>query len=57
MKMVAEYVEHALNFERMAAHEKEPELKAAFENQAVAYRQLAKERAESLGLEPPETPQ
>ena len=57
MKMIAEYIEHALNFERMAAGEKEPELKKAFENQAAAYRQLAKERAESLGLKPPETPQ
>jgi len=49
MKMVAEYVEHALSFERMAANEKDPELRAAFENQAAAYRQLAKERAENLG--------
>jgi len=53
MKMIAEYLEHALNFERMAAEEKNPELKAAFEQQAAAYRKLAVERTEKLGLEPP----
>jgi hypothetical protein len=41
MKMVAEYLEHALNFERMAAAESDPQLKANFEKQAAAYRKLA----------------
>ena len=54
MKMIAEYLEHALNFEHMAAEEKNPPLKAAFEKQAAAYRKLAAERTEKLGLAPPE---
>jgi hypothetical protein len=53
MKMVAEYLEHALNFERMAAAEDDPQLKADFEKQAVAYRKLATARAKELGMEPP----
>jgi hypothetical protein len=50
MKMVAEYLEHALNFERMAAGERDPELKADFEKQAAAYRKLAANRAKDYGL-------
>jgi len=53
MKMVAEYLEHALDFERMAADEQNPELKADFEKQAANYRTLAAERVKKLGLEPP----
>jgi len=34
MKMVAEYLEHAINFERMAAEETNPQIKAVFEKQA-----------------------
>jgi hypothetical protein len=57
MKMVAEYLEHALNFERMAAAESDPQLKANFEKQAAAYRKLATARAKELGMEPPRGPQ
>ena len=53
MKMVADYLEHALNFERMAADESNPELKADFERQAANYRKLAAERVKKSGLEPP----
>jgi hypothetical protein len=53
VKMIAEYLEHALQFERMAAREKNPELKAQLEKQAAAYRKLAGERADKLGLPPP----
>ena len=53
MKMVAEYQEHALNFERMAADEQNPELKADFERQAANYRKLAAERVKKSGMEPP----
>jgi hypothetical protein len=53
MKMVAEYLEHALSFERMGVAEKDPELKAAFEKQAAAYRRLAITRAKELGMELP----
>jgi hypothetical protein len=51
--MIAEYLEHALQFERMAGEEKNPQLKAQLERQAAAYRKLAAERAKKLGLQPP----
>ncbi len=50
MKMIAEYLEHALQFERMAAFETNAELKAQLEKQAAAYRRLAAERANKLFL-------
>ena len=50
MKMVAEYVEKALNFERLAAEETNPELKAQLEAQAASYRKLAVERARRENL-------
>jgi hypothetical protein len=53
VKMLAEYLEHALEFERMAAHEQNPETKAQLEKQAAAYRKLATARAKALGMEPP----
>jgi hypothetical protein len=55
MKMIAEYLEHALTFERMAADEKNLGIKVAFQKQAADYRRLASKRAKELGLpEPPE---
>jgi hypothetical protein len=53
MKMIAEYLEHALNFERMATEETNPEVKVVFEKQAVAYRKLAADRTKKLGLDDP----
>jgi hypothetical protein len=53
MKMIAEYLEHALNFERMAAEETNPEVKAVFEKQALSYRKLAAERSKQYGLDDP----
>jgi hypothetical protein len=55
MKMVAEYLENALQFERMAAEELNPEVKLQFEKQAATYRKLAVERAKKLGLRQPPT--
>jgi hypothetical protein len=52
MKMVAEYLEKALNFEQLAVAEKDPKLKADFERQAAAYRKLAAERALKSPLVP-----
>jgi hypothetical protein len=49
MKMLAEYQEHALNFEKLAAEEQDPKLKEQFLKQAAAYRKLAAERAKKLG--------
>jgi hypothetical protein len=54
VKMLAEYLDHALEFERMAAREQNPETKAQLEKQAQAYRKLAIRRARELGMEPPE---
>jgi hypothetical protein len=56
MKLLTEYLEHALSFERLAAEENNPELKAQFEKQAEAYRKLVTERAERYGLPPPSAP-
>jgi hypothetical protein len=53
MKMLAEYLETAMKFEQMAAHEKDPKLKADFEKQAAAYRTLAEKRAKEYGLNVP----
>jgi hypothetical protein len=57
MKLLNEYLEHALSFERMAAEENKPEVRAQFERQAAAYRKLAGERAARYGLPAPSLPQ
>ena len=53
MKMIAEYLEHALNFERMAGEEKNPAIKAVFEKQAASYRKLIADRTKKFGLDDP----
>lgn len=53
MKLLAEYLEHALQFERMAAEETNPALRSDFEGQAQAYRKMAAKRARQLGLPAP----
>ena len=54
MKMVAEYLERAHQFERLASQAMDdPELAKRLEAQAEAYRKLAAKRAEQLGLEIP----
>ncbi len=55
MKLIAEYLEHALSFEQLAADEQNPTLKRDFEKQAVAYHQLAVERTKKLGLQAPQS--
>jgi hypothetical protein len=50
MKMLAEYLEHAIKFEQMAAQERDARLRVALEKQAAAYRKLAEKRAEEFGL-------
>jgi len=55
MKLIAEYLEHALSFEQLAADEQNPTLKKDFEKQAVAYHKLAVERTKKLGLQPPQS--
>jgi hypothetical protein len=50
VKLIAEYLERAHQFERMASHETDAKLKAEFEKQAMAYHKLAAKRAEETGL-------
>ena len=47
MKMIAEYLERALEFENMAAEATDPILKEVLADQALAYRRLATERHKS----------
>jgi hypothetical protein len=53
VKMIAEYLERALDFERMAAAETNPEIKAVFEKQAASYRKLAADLTKKFGLDDP----
>jgi hypothetical protein len=56
VKLLTEYLEHALSFERLAAEENNTEIKAQFETQAAAYRKLAADRAARYGLPAPSLP-
>jgi hypothetical protein len=56
VKLVTEYLEHAVHFEQLAAEAKDPKLKADLEKQAVAYHQLAAKRAIELGIPLPHRP-
>ena len=56
MRMVAEYLEQAHLFERLAASEADPKNKAQLEGQAQAYYKLAQKRARNLGRPMPESP-
>ena len=49
VKLVAEYLADALKFERLAALEKDEDLKLSLLQQATAYRKLAEKRAKELG--------
>jgi hypothetical protein len=53
MKMIPEYLEHAIQFERMAAEATDATLKARMLEQAKAYRRLAEERAKRLKISLP----
>jgi hypothetical protein len=56
MKLIAEYLEQSLHFERMAGEATDPKLKESFQKQAAAYRKLADKRAEALKLPPVNLP-
>jgi hypothetical protein len=58
MKMLAEYLDRAMQFEKLPADEANPDLKAKFLKQAADYRNLAAKRAAMLGVSdsnPPES--
>jgi hypothetical protein len=57
MKLLTEYLDRAVHFEKLAAAETDPKLKEDLQNQAKAYRQLAAKRAQDLGLPPPSPPE
>jgi hypothetical protein len=54
MKLVAEYLDRAMQFERMAEEASDPKLKTQFLQQCEAYRKLATKRAANLNAPPPE---
>ncbi len=56
MNMIAEYLEKAIDFERLAVIEKDSALKDGLLKQAAAYRKLAGEKAERLNLTFPTGP-
>ena len=56
MKLVGEYLEEAIKFERMAAEATDLKLKEALESQATAYRKLADRRLTELKLPPVNLP-
>jgi hypothetical protein len=53
MKMLAECLEKAISFERMASQEKDAKLRADLEKLAASYRKLAAARANELKLPEP----
>jgi hypothetical protein len=53
MKLVTEYLEQALNFERLAAAEARPAAKKQLKEQAEAYHKLAAQRAKELNVSLP----
>ena len=50
VQMIAGHLEHALQFEQMALDATDAALKESLLKQAAAYRKLAEERAERLGI-------
>jgi hypothetical protein len=57
MKLLTEYLERAVNLERLAAGEQDSNFRAELLNQAAAYRKLAAKRARQYGLPPPSPPE
>jgi hypothetical protein len=57
MKLLVEYLDRAVNLERLAASEQDSTFKTQLLNQAAAYRKLAARRAEQYGLPPPSPPE
>lgn len=55
--LLSEYLERAVNLERLAASEADSKFKTELLNQAKAYRKLAAKRAEEHGLPPPSPPE
>lgn len=56
MRMIAEYLEHAIRFEQMAEQATDPQFKDSLLQQAAAYRKLAEQRAKKLNIALPKQP-
>jgi hypothetical protein len=56
MKLVTEYLERAVHFERLAAAEKDPAVKEQMKKQAEAYHKLAAKRAAEMNMPLPPKP-
>jgi len=54
--MIADYLERAFQFDRMAAEATDPKLKESLDKQAVAYHKLAEKRAAEIKLPPVNLP-
>lgn len=57
MKLLTEYLDRAVNLERLAASEQDSKFKTELLDQAAAYRKLAANRAEQYGLPAPSAPE
>jgi hypothetical protein len=57
MKLLIEYIERAVQLERLAAQEENPAFKAELLKQAGAYRKMAADRAVQQGLPLPSPPE
>jgi hypothetical protein len=57
MKMLTEYLERAVEFEKLAKGERNEAFKAELLEQAAAYRKLAIKRARQYGLPMPSPPE
>jgi hypothetical protein len=57
MQQLTEYLDRAINLERLAASERDSKFKTELLNQAAAYRKLAARRAQQCGLPPPSPPE
>ncbi|WP_194459893.1 hypothetical protein [Bradyrhizobium sp. CCBAU 53421] len=57
MKMLTEYLERAVEFEKLAASELNEAFKTELLKQAAAYRHLAEKRAEQYGMPKPSPPE
>lgn len=56
VKLVTEYLEHAIRFERMAEESADRAFKRGCQEQAAAYRKLAAQRAKQLNIPLPNPP-
>ena len=56
LRMIAEYLEHAIRFEQMAEEATDPKFREGLLQQAAAYRKLAEQRAMKLNIPVPKSP-